>query len=250
VIRVTKRATAPAILVSEGPARAAVHASEVASGSVPIRFDRKLYHHDDVFQALVEDQHGKCCFCESKFLHVAFGDVEHFRPKAAWRQARKGALRRPGYHWLAYTWENLHLSCEICNRREKGSLFPLLARSKRALSSADPLGTEVPAFLDPAADDPEIHIGFRGVHPFARDGSARGKATITAIGLRRKELRERRLTWIVQLARLRDLVKVAHARPQDTELSRLGRRAEKALLAAQRNDAEYASMARCFLAPA
>ncbi|MES2640112.1 MAG: hypothetical protein V4850_11535 [Myxococcota bacterium] len=250
MIRVTKRAAAPAILVSEGPARAAEHAVELSSGSVPVRFERKLYHHPDVFQALVEDQHGKCCFCESKFLHVAFGDVEHFRPKAAWRQTRKGALRRPGYHWLAYTWENLHLSCEICNRREKGSLFPLLARSKRALSSADPLGAEAPAFLDPAADDPEAHIGFRGVHPFARDDSARGKATIAAIGLRRKELRERRLSWLAQLTLLRELTELARARPKDLVLARHGRRAEKALLAAQRNDAEYASMARCFLAPA
>lgn len=248
MIRIAKRATAPAILVAEGPARVAEHALDVASGSAPIRFDRKLYHHEDVFQALVEDQHGKCCFCESKFLHVAFGDVEHFRPKAAWRQTRKGALRRPGYHWLAYTWENLHLSCEICNRREKRSLFPLLARSKRALSSADPLGAEVPAFLDPAADDPAVHIGFRGAHPFARDGSARGRATIAAIGLRRKELRERRLGRLAELAGLRHVLELARSRPKDIELSRLGRRAEKALLAAQRADTEYASMARCLLA--
>ncbi len=64
-----------------GPARIAEHAAELASGATVIRFDRALYHHFEVMAALKADQLEKCCFCESKFLHVAFGDVEHFRPE-------------------------------------------------------------------------------------------------------------------------------------------------------------------------
>jgi hypothetical protein len=98
-------------------------------------------------------QHDKCGFCESKVTHVAFGDVEHFRPKAAFRAIQGDALTRPGYYWLAYEWTNLLFACEPCNRRHKGNLFPLVDEATRARSHTDDITRETPLFIDPTAED-------------------------------------------------------------------------------------------------
>ena len=46
-------------------------------------FDVGVYGHADVRQILKTAQLWKCCFCESKIEDVSYGEVEHFRPKAA-----------------------------------------------------------------------------------------------------------------------------------------------------------------------
>src|SRR5262245_779977 len=50
--------------------------------------------------------HCKCAYCESEFDTVAWGDVEHYRPK-------RGVTgeTHPGYYWLAYAERNLMPSC-------------------------------------------------------------------------------------------------------------------------------------------
>lgn len=35
------------------------------------------YGHPDVKAALIAETNGKCAYCESKLLHIAYGDVEH-----------------------------------------------------------------------------------------------------------------------------------------------------------------------------
>ncbi len=96
-------------------------AQQVEADPSKLTIKSDIYAAPDVKQTLKDMQHGKCCFCESKITHIAYGDVEHFRPKKAVLQ--DGQLERPGYYWLAYTWENLLFSCELCNRREKGAWF-------------------------------------------------------------------------------------------------------------------------------
>ncbi|WP_089812008.1 hypothetical protein [Chitinophaga sp. YR627] len=81
-------------------------------------FDSTIYAHDDVKSSLLDVQGHKCCFCESKISHTSYGDVEHYRPKSAWVQHEE-ALNKPGYFWLSYDWNNLLLSCELCNQRYK-----------------------------------------------------------------------------------------------------------------------------------
>ena len=61
---------------------------------------------------LLKAQHDKCCFCESKVTQVAYGDVEHYRPKAGYRQEHGAPLGRPGYYLLAYEWSNLMFCCQ------------------------------------------------------------------------------------------------------------------------------------------
>jgi len=67
-----------------------------------VEFDSALYGHEDIKKALIKAQFDKCCFCEAKVTHIAYGDVEHFRPKAAYRQEKGDPLVYPGYFWLAY----------------------------------------------------------------------------------------------------------------------------------------------------
>nr|WP_239015299.1 AAA family ATPase [Archangium violaceum] len=81
-----------------------------------------------------DEARGKCAFCESQLAHISYGDVEHFRPKAGWRQEEGGPLGRPGYYWLAYEWTNLFLACTLCNQQFKRNLFPLRTPSRRARS--------------------------------------------------------------------------------------------------------------------
>jgi uncharacterized protein (TIGR02646 family) len=68
-------------------------------------------------QLLVETS-GKCAYCETPTSVVAYGDVEHFRPKSI-------------YWWLAYCYDNYLASCTICNQKYKGDKFALADPTKR-----------------------------------------------------------------------------------------------------------------------
>ena len=92
MIRVRKPAEPPAVLRTKGAhARRALSRAysraprSYEKGKRVFEFEPGLYSHETVKQALLEAQHGKCAFCESKVAHISFGDVEHFRPKAGWR---------------------------------------------------------------------------------------------------------------------------------------------------------------------
>lgn len=62
-------------------------------------------------QLLVESNN-KCAYCETPTRVVAYGDVEHFRPKSI-------------YWWLAYSYENYLPSCTACNQEYKKDFFKL-----------------------------------------------------------------------------------------------------------------------------
>ena len=87
-------------------------------------FDSSIYGDTTVKKSLETIQNFKCCFCESKYKHITSGDVEHFRPKGAYTQGKGPTFPfvRPGYFWLAYEWDNLLVSCEVCNQRKKAVL--------------------------------------------------------------------------------------------------------------------------------
>ena len=82
---------------------------------VKLPIDAKIYGHPQVKDQLKAEQHDKCCFCEADFTANGYGDVEHFRPKGGYQQTEKGKISKPGYYWLAYEWQNLFFSCQICN---------------------------------------------------------------------------------------------------------------------------------------
>ncbi|HEX8441048.1 hypothetical protein [Archangium sp.] len=246
MIRVRKPAEPPEVLRTKGArSRRALSAAYsrasrgYETGAKSFTFDPALYAHEDVKQSLRVAQHDKCAFCESKFAHISYGDVEHFRPKAGWRQEEGEPLSRPGYYWLTYEWSNLFLSCTLCNQRFKRSLFPLQTPTLRARSHKDDVTAEDPLLLDPAVDDPEASISFREEVPYAVEGNARGEATIRILGLRRPELAEQRRKHLEQVKTLRDLIEIGK--------EPYAARARDLLQRMQRDAEAYAAMTRAFL---
>ena len=248
MIRVQKPDLAPAILRNRGNQtteymKTAFEADpdNYRDGTKKFDFDSKLYGAKSVKKALLRAQYAKCCFCESKLRHISYGDVEHFRPKKGYRQIDTDDLGRPGYYWLANDWSNLFLSCQICNQRHKGNLFPLEDPARRAVSHLDDIGNEQRRFVDPAEDDPEEHISFREEVPYPVNNSTKGRTSISALGLERPELVEKRRTHLDMIRLIAVLANSGQPIPEVSE-------AQAFLARASLDDAEYASMARAFLA--
>ena len=201
-------------------------------GEKTFEFDSEIYGHQSVKTALCEAQHGKCCFCEGK---QEIGDVEHFRPKGGYQQERKDKISKPGYYWLAYTWDNLFFCCPKCNRSYKKNLFPLLDPSKRATSHSDAINEESPLFVHPEKENPEDFIEFKGPRPRAVNGNRKGEVTIREIGLDRPFLdgpRDQKYRIFKILYKI-------------LELEEINEEIKKLLNEALEDSAEFAAMIRC-----
>jgi uncharacterized protein (TIGR02646 family) len=211
------------------------------SGQKTFDFKSSIYAHPTVKQALIDCQFGKCCFCEQKI--DADGDVEHFRPKQAYKQTTGQPLQRPGYYWLAYDWRNLLLSCPSCNQRHKQNLFPLADPTQRATDHKSKV-PEQPLFVDPSLDDPETLIGFHSERAYPIADHPRAKSTIENLRLNRRNLSESRLKYLKPLKLLHKLVQQAANRPEDTELQALAQAAQQVLTESSQNDAPFAAAVR------
>lgn len=248
MIRISK-GPAPAVLVRKATAGHQALAVAVKA-KAKLKFSKRLYAANSVRRALMTAQRNKCAFCESHFAHVGYGDVEHFRPKAGWRQNPGDKLKRPGYYWLAYSWDNLFVSCQLCNQKFKGNLFPLRNPRRRCRSASHPLTRERPVLVHPEHDIPEAFITFRGETAVVKHGGGapRGKATIVTFGLNRDELRGKRMEALERLRIMREMRDTLDTRirlcsapdPDDVKhfntLSQL-------LAEAQQPTAEYSAMA-------
>ena len=142
---------------------------------------------------------------------------------------------------MAYVWENLFFSCQICNQRFKKNLFPLADPAARAISHHDNIANESPILVNPANDIPEDHISFRDEIAYPVHENGRGEITIDAFGLNRDELIERRA------ARLKILryMKLVVATASDAELVT---QAQEWLRNAVLDGAQFCAMARVALA--
>lgn len=158
-----------------------------ARNIVKFQFYNNVYGDDTVKTQLKIDQHHKCCFCEAKFSDNSFGDVEHFRPKGAYKRNGNGSLTYPGYYWLAYDWNNLMYSCEICNRSFKKNLFSLGNETTRKPNHthANLLTNEDRLLINPNEEDPSTFITFKEEVPVPVNGSLKGSTSIKAYGLER-----------------------------------------------------------------
>ena len=126
---------------------------DLCDGKKPLKF-KPLWSNDKVKTFLYQSQYGKCCYCERKRDQTET-DVEHFRPKATVKENKKHS----GYWWLAYSWDNLLISCKKCNNH-KGTNFPLKDESKRAFSNKDNIKKEEPVLINPLTENPEIFIEY------------------------------------------------------------------------------------------
>lgn len=229
MIRVQKSAAPPASLARQaGAARAALEQAYNADppgcqkpGTPTLKPNRRLYAARDVKACLVADQHGKCAYCETRFGHSSPGDVEHYRPKAGYRQTMASRVQGPGYYWLAYEWDNLLLACEDCNRTRKGQLFPLANDpAGRARTHHHDLAQEQPLLLNPAINSaPEQHITFR--EEAAKGLTPEGKASVAAYDLNRKELLDDRREKLRCLQTIEFLARLFEIDPPVVDVERL-----------------------------
>ena len=126
---------------------------------------------------LLAETRDKCAYCEAPTSMVAYGDVEHYRPKSI-------------YWWLAYCYDNYLASCQLCNQRFKKDSFPIqngkmrgpairsnitdkFIESKAGTIAPDPLNEveveefirqheqERPLLLNPYFDDPVEYFAWR-----------------------------------------------------------------------------------------
>ncbi len=235
---------APDILLVEGVAESENLKTEFNNGAVQFTFISTIYGHKNVKDRLIELQYGKCCFCESKIRHISYGDVEHYRPKGGWVQNEE-AINQPGYYWLAYDWDNLLLSCELCNQRYKRNYFPIINEAQRAINHTFNIENETPIFIHPVFDDPEEYIEFNDNEPYAVDGNARGNITINKLALDREELNEHRKRTLNLVI---DIYELAKGYPDTNPIvkNKAKNKITKYHEAAQQDSTEYASMLRCF----
>lgn len=145
------------------------------------KFEAKssIYNSNQVRRKLVDVQHHKCCYCETKDVR-SNSDVEHYRPKAAYSEALSGTSLYPGYFWLAYEWDNLFLACQVCNQVFKNDFFPIENNATRAQRNGLNIIGEVPVLIHPSIDNPEEHIGYRESIPYGI--TVRGAKTIDYLG--------------------------------------------------------------------
>ncbi len=150
---------------------------------------------------------GKCGYCEARVTASAPGDVEHYRPKSELKEAlaqgkrrpppkrrdrtRKfGTPQKPGFWWLAYTWNNWLFACTHCNSAWKGNQFPVDGARPAMVEGCE--ANDKPLLLNPF-DDPSPEARFR----YFGDGEVEGRddharATIEVCGLDRWDLVDER----------------------------------------------------------
>ena len=244
MIQIKKKigSVAPTVLSTIGVREAQILKRAFNAGKTKFDFKPTIYGHDLVKDALIDLQDYKCCFCEAKIGHISYGDVEHYRPKGGWVQNDE-PINVPGYYWLAYDWDNLLLSCQLCNQRYKKNYFPLVNENNRAYNHKRKTVTEEPLFIHPVNDKPERHIKFKEEIP--KEKTLRGKKTIEKLGLDRELLNEDRRKY---LNMVRDIYELAKGYP-DTypQLKKKAKdKINKYYDASKIDETEYASMLRCF----
>lgn len=259
-------------------------------GNLVKGFKYKAYKSKTVIEELGRLFFGKCAYCESKYQATQPVDVEHYRPKggvmvahlpgrgSAKKTAKKSSpveprlkLQKPGYYWLAASWDNLLPACIDCNRERnqkvpddtavkafktikvgKGNNFPLADETKRRLTQKSRSGEE-PLILDPSQDNPDRHLEFTEegiVRPtlIKKKHSPKGEASIRVYALQRiglvQERKARAKLVLAQIERVRELIADFNRRPRDRRLERRLEREMEELKRYAMPEEEYAGMAR------
>jgi uncharacterized protein (TIGR02646 family) len=177
MIRIVK-SSIPAVLKKHASAWTKELKKAISSGKSSVSVRRRRYNHPEIKRALIAETHGKCAYCESKLLHIAYGDIEHIIAKT----------NDPSQ---TYAWKNLTLACDVCNT-SKGN---------------------TDGVIDPYAVDPEEHFQFLGPMITPKFGSEIAKLTLIILRLNRTPLLERRTEKIVQFVRsLEEILKTPDER--------------------------------------
>jgi 5-methylcytosine-specific restriction endonuclease McrA len=214
------------------------------SGEKTMEVRDRIYASKSVKSELEECQHGKCGYCEAVIPKpYAYSHVDHWRPKSSSRQELDDERVRPGYYWLAYTWDNLVLSCLFCNSN-KNDLFPLDDPAQRARHHGMPIDDETPGILKPDGDrDPREHITFHEEVPVGL--TPLGRTTIAVLGLA-KEAHEPRRTHLNKIRKKREMyLKLMNS--VDPTARHYAELARTAVLQATRPEEPYSAMIAAYL---
>lgn len=193
MIKINKPTEIPQKLQTKGKEETDTLKAKFLNKDFNFEFNNKIYGHKSIREPLKKAQNDKCCYCESKLKPVLTGDIEHFRPKAAYKQDENERLHTPGYYWLAYEWDNLLLCCQICNQTSKRNFFPLSNPNNRAKSHLDDINNEEPLLINPAKEDPEEFILFRKEIAYPINNNLKGQVSINILKLNSDNLIESRL---------------------------------------------------------
>jgi len=251
MIPILKPPKAPEVLTTKGAEKTKKdkvsydqHSGEYRAGRKTFKTDKRIYGNRSVKHVLMQLQHHKCCYCESKFRSFHDADIEHYRPKTAVKQSVGADKLYPGYYWLAYRWDNLLISCTDCNRRYKGMLFPLVDATVRARSHQDDIKMEQPLFVNPGSDNPRDHIHFHGPEPVPK--TEIGRVTIDSLGLRSPTLQEERLARLQELMFLHECIEQLRMNT-DSGSQAVVRRSKQLLAEAKLPESKFSAMAQDFL---
>jgi len=133
---------------------------------------KNLYRQVDIKDAVILETNAKCAYCESKILHINYGDIEHIKPKSKFPES-------------SFNWDNLTLACTICNN------------NKRTYWQEDNS-----KLLNPYVDDISEHLFAIGSLIVHINNSSRGEITWKKLKLNRIELIEQRSEKILELQNL------------------------------------------------
>lgn len=172
----------------------------------------KRYKINDIRDSLSSIYKGKCAFCEQKIEQY---HVEHYRPKSI-------------YYWLAFSWDNLLLSCPTCNQFKDthfdiDGVVALFDRTDQNIkiinnSSASYDLIERPRMVNPEVTDSTGMLRFQKNGKIESD-NPRFVYTIEKCHIDRKSLNDRRRSILDRLKEhLRDIA-IQHNNSHDKKIA-------------------------------
>ena len=182
---------------------------KINRGEEPTRTEKNRYNHREIKQTLLRETNGKCAYCESKFAHITYGDIEHVVPKST-----------DPTKW--FQWQNLTLACDVCNTNKSDT------------------SVDGESFIDPYSLDPEEHFWHLGATVLARPGCDAAAITEKLLELNRADLVERRYERLKNLMRMLELVE----RCKNEELKQA---LWSEFVAESESQREYAALARSLM---
>lgn len=164
------------------------------------------YSHHTVKNQIVQEQFGKCGYCEALLRHLETGDVDHVAPKAEVTEldldsaSRSTKANHTGFFWLSQTWGNLVLACKECNETYKRARYDLFMEAGVLINPADPsLNPRDVLWFDP---DTAIVNAKPGGSGDQNHNGGRAFRTIDILGLNRPRLVQKRAAHLVKLRAL------------------------------------------------
>jgi uncharacterized protein (TIGR02646 family) len=111
MIKLTKKA-APAELERNALKWTKAIEDHISANTTPTKAEKSRYNCKEVKDTLMAETNGKCAYCESKFEHIAYGDIEHI-------------ISKNNNTSVHFKWENLTLACDRCNtnKGEKSNIL-------------------------------------------------------------------------------------------------------------------------------